>query len=151
MNVTAYHVPPQNIIAIVLMLAAVCVLSLTGCVSLGSDAAPQQPPAVQRMEVWVHQVEGVEPVFEIETTNVPEAGASPGSPSSGLGNGQIELTDLLELISDAQQIRTGQMPIEEAVAKAVQIYEALPVDSRTSTLVQVLKMAEIGNEAQGAK
>jgi hypothetical protein len=144
------HIPTQNIIAIVLMLAAVCVLSLTGCVSLGSDATPQ-PPGVQRLEIWVHQVDSPDPVFE-QTTNVPEPGVSPAPPSPpGLGNGQIELTDLLELISDAQRIKTGQMPLDEAVAKAVRIYDALPKDSRADTLVQVLNMAGIGKTAEGAK
>jgi len=117
---------------------SVAALTMTGCLSLGgSTQSVATPPAVQRMEIWVHNVDGVEPVF----SNVLAEAEAVKSP--GLANGQIELADLIELIGDAQRIKSGTMPLDEVVAKAMKIYDGLPEATRAATLLQVLNMTGI--------
>lgn len=100
-----------------LLLIGVCLvlMSTTGCLSLGSSSTSTTPPNVSRMEIWVHNVEGTNPVFEV-SESVQVAGGT-------LGNGDVELQDVQQLI----QVLSGA-------------YNEIPADQREAVLSGLLKV-----------
>ncbi|MDD4736637.1 MAG: hypothetical protein PHP44_11100 [Kiritimatiellae bacterium] len=94
--------------------ACLVLVSLTGCISLGSPSATTATN-VSRMEIWVHTVEGTNAVFEVSATT---------NTASSLGNGTVELQDMQSILNSVMSI-----------------YNSIPEDQREKMLSALLKMA----------